>query len=214
VYPWPPRNDDEAQRFYNHIRTVAWYLDAIPYLTQAGLPFRVGVDDIIGAIPFYGDLVGVVFAAYMVLLCWIFGVPFAILQRMVINVGIDAVLGVLPVLGDILDTLFKSNLRNLALLEDWLLQGTHTYNIQITPSDEFLPKKTAFTANNGGGGLGGWFSNFVGGDANGAKKTDGRDKYRTSAAGNDDTGSATGSASVPKGTTRLNRKDLQPEDLD
>lgn len=29
-------------RFYNHIRTVAWYLDAIPYLSQAGLPFRVG----------------------------------------------------------------------------------------------------------------------------------------------------------------------------
>lgn len=34
-----------------------------------------------------------------------------------INVGIDGGIGILPILGDILDTLFKSNLRNLALLE-------------------------------------------------------------------------------------------------
>ena len=33
------------------------------------------------------------------------------------NVVIDGLIGMLPVLGDILDTLFKSNLRNLGLLE-------------------------------------------------------------------------------------------------
>lgn len=43
----------------------------------------MGLDDIIGAIPFWGDAIGVVLAAYMVLLCWIFGVPTYILSKMV-----------------------------------------------------------------------------------------------------------------------------------
>lgn len=38
-----PRNDLEAQRLYNHIRTVSWYLDAIPLLGRK-LPFNVGVE--------------------------------------------------------------------------------------------------------------------------------------------------------------------------
>ncbi len=38
-----PRNDREAQQLYNHIRTVAWYLDAIPLLgTQ--LPFNTALN--------------------------------------------------------------------------------------------------------------------------------------------------------------------------
>lgn len=39
----PPRTSFEAQRLYNHLRTVAWYLDAIPFLGKQ-LPFNVGVD--------------------------------------------------------------------------------------------------------------------------------------------------------------------------
>lgn len=39
----PPRTDQEAQRLYNHIRTVAWYLDAIPLLGNS-FPIHVGID--------------------------------------------------------------------------------------------------------------------------------------------------------------------------
>lgn len=38
-----PRNSIEAQRLYNHIRTLAFYLDAIPFLGRR-LPFNVGVE--------------------------------------------------------------------------------------------------------------------------------------------------------------------------
>jgi predicted RNA-binding protein len=38
-----PRTDLEAQRLYNHIRTVSWYLDAIPVLGRR-LPFNIGVE--------------------------------------------------------------------------------------------------------------------------------------------------------------------------
>ncbi|KAF8320864.1 hypothetical protein DL93DRAFT_2163830 [Clavulina sp. PMI_390] len=201
-YPWPPRNDDEAQRLYNHIRTVAWYLDAIPYLSQAGLPLRVGVDDIIGAIPFYGDFAGVILAAYMVVLCWIFGTPSDILVRMIINTIIDGLIGIVPFLGDVLDTLFKSNLRNLALLEDWLLKGEHRYNIQVTPSDEFLPRKSSAKAKpkpSGGGFFGFGSSGGSSQNTNGANGSS----------------SATGSAPPPRGTYRFNRADLDTNlDLD
>jgi hypothetical protein len=38
-----PKTDAEAQRLYNHIRTVSWYLDAIPLLGRR-LPFNIGVE--------------------------------------------------------------------------------------------------------------------------------------------------------------------------
>ena len=49
----------------------------------------------------------------------------------------------MPIIGDIIDNLFKSNLRNLALLENWLLNDQYTaakYHILLMPeSDEFVP---------------------------------------------------------------------------
>jgi hypothetical protein len=43
---------------------------------------------------------------------------------------------------DALDVLFKANLRNLDLLEDWLLKDA-PYKISLMPKKEFLPRKTA-----------------------------------------------------------------------
>ncbi|KAF8755412.1 hypothetical protein RHS01_05096 [Rhizoctonia solani] len=108
---------------YNHIRTVAWWLDALPFLTNAGLPFKVGVDDIISAFPVWGDIVGTVLSLYQI-----------------VNVVIDLFIGIVPFFGDALDVLFKANLRNLDLLEDWLLKDA-PYRIALMPNREFLPRK-------------------------------------------------------------------------
>ncbi|KAF8699898.1 hypothetical protein RHS03_06735, partial [Rhizoctonia solani] len=137
-----PLTDVEAQKMYNHIRTVAWWLDALPFLTNAGLPFKVGVDDIISSFPVWGDIVGTVLSLYQVYLSWVFGVPMAILVRMIVNVVIDLFIGIVPFFGDALDVLFKANLRNLDLLEDWLLKDA-PYRIALMPNREFLPRKTA-----------------------------------------------------------------------
>ncbi|QRW23490.1 hypothetical protein RhiXN_08526 [Rhizoctonia solani] len=137
-----PLTDVEAQKMYNHIRTVAWWLDALPFLTNAGLPFKVGVDDIISAFPVWGDIVGTVLSLYQVYLSWVFGVPMAIFVRMIVNVVIDLFIGIVPFFGDALDVLFKANLRNLDLLEDWLLKDA-PYRIALMPNREFLPRKTA-----------------------------------------------------------------------
>ncbi|KAG8779153.1 hypothetical protein FRC12_024607 [Ceratobasidium sp. 428] len=150
-----PLGDAEAQKLYNHIRTVAWWLDALPFLTHAGLPFKVGVDDIISAFPIWGDFAGALLSVYQVFLSWMFGVPQSILIRMMINVVVDMFLGIIPILGDALDVLFKANLRNLDLLEDWLLKDA-PYKIALMPKKEFLPRKSAA----------------------GVSSNDGRDKYR------------------------------------
>ncbi|KAG8887225.1 hypothetical protein FRB98_000322 [Tulasnella sp. 332] len=135
-----PTTNQQAQDLYNHTRTVAWYMDAFPFLSQTRLPVKVGLDDIIGVIPIWGDFVGVILALYQVFLAFLFGVPQAILTRMVVNVIIDGVIGIVPIVGDLLDVLFKSNLRNLELLEEWLIKEAPQYQISIPPSKEFLPK--------------------------------------------------------------------------
>jgi hypothetical protein len=45
------------------------------------------------------------------------GVPRIVLARMLLNVAVDTVLGLVPIVGDAFDLLWRSNLRNLELLE-------------------------------------------------------------------------------------------------
>lgn len=141
----PPRTDIEAQRLYNHIRTLAFYLDAIPFLGRK-LPFNVGVDSIIGLIPGVGDYVGLLLSLYALFISALFGLPIALLCMMLFNIVLDCTLGLVPLVGDALDVAFKANLRNLRLLEDHLIGndgkcGAGTFCLMIPPSNVFLPPK-------------------------------------------------------------------------
>ncbi|KAK8853364.1 hypothetical protein IAR55_004068 [Kwoniella newhampshirensis] len=156
-----PSNDRDAQRLYNHIRTVAYWLDASPLLADLGLPFRAGLDDIISLVPIYGDILSGILQLYQVWLCFIFGVPNNVLGYMFMNVIIDVVVGFVPLIGDFIDNLFKSNLRNLALLEEWLLTSpiaTEKYHILLMPEGgtDFIPrpKHSRFSTSWFGGGSG------------------------------------------------------------
>lgn len=126
---------------YNHIRTVAFYLDAAPILSDLGLPFRAGLDDIISLVPLYGDIVSGILQLYQVALCFIFGVPVQVCFQMIINVILDVLVGIVPIIGDVLDNLFKSNLRNLQVLEKWLLSpSAGRYHILLMPdTSTFMP---------------------------------------------------------------------------
>jgi hypothetical protein len=60
----------------------------------------------------------------------------------------DVLVGIVPLIGDFLDNLFKSNLRNLALLETWLLTdpSAQMYHILLMPeSNDFVPKPKSAT---------------------------------------------------------------------
>ncbi|EIN03938.1 hypothetical protein PUNSTDRAFT_138982 [Punctularia strigosozonata HHB-11173 SS5] len=133
-----PRTNEEAQNLYNHIRTIAYALDslsgAIPGLDR--LPFDVGLEAVIGAIlPVAGDFIGALAGLYVIYLCWLFGVGNWILGQMIVNVIIDAVVGIIPFVGDVLDVAWKSNMRNLGLLEDFLVKSAKRggFQVQVAP---------------------------------------------------------------------------------
>ena len=85
-----------------------------------GTPFRVGWDPIIGLIPGLGDLIDTAFSAYLLFLAAKFGLPRNVFGWMVFNISVEAVVGTVPLIGDVFDAFFKSNIRNLALLEKHL----------------------------------------------------------------------------------------------
>jgi hypothetical protein len=119
---------------------------------------QAGLDDIISLVPIYGDILSGVLQLYQVWLCFVFGVPRNLLGMMILNVVLDVIVGLVPIIGDFLDNLFKSNLRNLAILETYLLTdpiARGKYHILLMPEGtEFLPK-----VGNGRDRWGaGWFS--------------------------------------------------------
>jgi Domain of unknown function (DUF4112) len=85
-----------------------------------GTPFRFGWDPIIGLIPGLGDVIDTVFSAYLIFLAARFSLPKGVLGWMVFNVGLEAIVGSVPLIGDLFDAYYKSNIRNLALLEQHL----------------------------------------------------------------------------------------------
>lgn len=82
-----------------------------------GTSFRFGLDPILGLIPGLGDMVSPLFTLGLIWQARELGIPPVVLLRMIINVAIDTLIGVVPVVGDLFDFAWKSNNKNMALLE-------------------------------------------------------------------------------------------------
>ncbi|MBE9186110.1 DUF4112 domain-containing protein [Microcoleus sp. LEGE 07076] len=97
------------------LRRISHLLDnAIPI---PGTKYRIGLDPILGLIPGGGDLVGSIFAGYVVFKSAQMGVPQETLVKMAANIVLDTVAGTVPVAGDLLDVAWKANVKNLELLD-------------------------------------------------------------------------------------------------
>lgn len=105
-----PDNDPLARA-----RALTRLLDSAARIPGTGI--RFGLDPLLGLVPGLGDVAGAVLAGYLVLLAERLGAPRAVVLRMLGNVAADTIGGTIPVLGDAFDVAFKSNTRNLALLE-------------------------------------------------------------------------------------------------
>lgn len=70
-----------------------------------------------GLIPGIGDLISAVLSGYIILEAARADIPTLTLAKMIGNVGIDTLFGAVPALGDVFDAAWKSNTRNVALLE-------------------------------------------------------------------------------------------------
>jgi hypothetical protein len=107
----PPGPADPLAR----ARTLARLLDSAARVP--GTNIRFGADAIVGLIPGLGDVGGAALAGYLVILAQRLGAPRAVVLRMLANVAVDTLAGSVPVIGDLVDVAYKSNLRNVALLE-------------------------------------------------------------------------------------------------
>ena len=122
---------DEVERV---ARLVRWLDDLVRI---PGTKFGIGLDAVAGFLaPGVGD--AVTGAASLAVLGTAIrrGVPTPVLVRMLANIAVDVLGGLLPGIGDFFDLLWRSNSRNLALLErhqdeleprarptDWLIMG-------------------------------------------------------------------------------------------
>ena len=105
-------------RRLERMRKVGWILDSSFRVPGTGI--RFGIDMIIGLVPGLGDLIAGALSLYIIAESAKLGVPRSILARMGWNVAVDTFIGEIPILGDLFDVAWKANMRNLALLEEYL----------------------------------------------------------------------------------------------
>ena len=109
--------DTDEPRALERYRSLARTMDArfrIP-----GTPIRFGWDAILGLIPGVGDALGGMSGGYGLWVAYRLGAPPVVLLRLLFNVGLDLTFGTVPLLGDLFDLGWRSNQRNLRLIEAW-----------------------------------------------------------------------------------------------
>lgn len=123
--------------------TVRWLDDLVRI---PGTNFGVGLDAIAGAlVPVVGDVITGAVSITLLGTAVRRGVPRVVIARMFVNIAADSVIGMVPVVGDVFDLLWRSNVRNLALLErhqselepvarksDWLVVGAAATLVMAT----------------------------------------------------------------------------------
>jgi hypothetical protein len=97
------------------VETLAWLLDSsIPVPGTGGR--RLGLDAVIGLVPFVGDIAGGAIGLFIVWRGSRMGVPRIVVARMLANSVVDLLIGAIPFAGDAFDLWFKANTRNLGLI--------------------------------------------------------------------------------------------------
>ena len=105
------------------LRAAARLLDSA--FEVPGTGYRIGLDPIVGLVPWVGDLFSPLFTIAMLWLARDLGLPRVVQARMLFNVGIDTLVGMVPIAGDLFDFAWKSNDMNMALLERHAYEERH-----------------------------------------------------------------------------------------
>jgi hypothetical protein len=94
-------------------RKLATLLDS--QFSVAGVKF--GLDAIVGLVPVVGDTLTALAGLYPIWVARRHNLGKTVQARMALNVVADWAAGSIPVIGDLIDVTYKSNLKNLKLLE-------------------------------------------------------------------------------------------------
>lgn len=96
-------------------RTMAWFLDDL--LRVPGTKVRFGADPVLSLIPFAGTAMGAALGTVILFDAVRLRAPVPVVARMVTNYAIDWLLGLVPFIGAFFDAAFRSNRKNVKLLE-------------------------------------------------------------------------------------------------
>ena len=97
-----------------YVRQLAWFLDdAIPFVGGR----RIGADGVLSFIPGVGDAAGFGLAAIVILAGVRAGVSAPTILRMVVSSAAESFVGMIPFLGPLISFAWKTNDRNLRLIE-------------------------------------------------------------------------------------------------
>ena len=88
--------------------------------TIPGTNMKFGMDALLGLVPGGGDLVSGIFSLYMLRAAIKMKLPKRAIFSMLVNILLDTTIGIIPVAGDIFDIFWKSNKRNLKIIEKHL----------------------------------------------------------------------------------------------
>lgn len=97
------------------LERLGWLMDDVFRIPVLG--WRFGLDALIGLVPGLGDTSTALVSFYILAAAVRYRVPKITMLRMGLNIGIDYVFGSLPVVGDLADAWWKSNRKNLELLQ-------------------------------------------------------------------------------------------------
>ncbi len=113
-----------AVRRLDRVRSLTRLLDSSIRIPGTGR--TIGLDPLIGLVPWLGDAIGATLSAWLVWQSARLGATRATLVRMLWNVAVETLLGVVPLVGDLFDATWKANTRNLSLLERHLADPVAT----------------------------------------------------------------------------------------
>ena len=99
-------------------KAIAFALDEL--IRIPGTKFRIGLDPILGLIPYGGEAVSSIIGCLLLADAGKKGIPFRTLLKMSGNVVINATVSTFPILGDLFSVWFKSNSRNYQMLQHWM----------------------------------------------------------------------------------------------
>jgi hypothetical protein len=94
--------------------------------TIPGTSIRIGLDPIVGLIPGVGDTIASLAGTFILFLAAQAQLPKIVLVRMSLNIALNGMIGTLPILGDLFSVWFKSNVRNVELLERYAVADRRT----------------------------------------------------------------------------------------
>ncbi len=115
-----PRSESTEMQW---VRRLSRLLDT--QFVIPGANIRFGLDPLFSLIPVLGDLITYAISGLLIYTMSKHGASRKVVILMIMNATVDALIGAVPLVGTIADIFFRSNTKNLKLLEEHYGEGKH-----------------------------------------------------------------------------------------